>query len=161
MSVLLINRLKIGQYSKFMKLFSHREIIKFNVSALLVAGIVLFCFVNSVSSMTVSRATSIMPVLNHNIDMNGANSDSSDIHPEFGSHVALSTTTFNYAVVLFFTTLAIFVFLYLRLLFLSNDFYLTKLNYWRQRYSVIIKPKLETIFHHWLNLLGGSVALSF
>lgn len=144
-----------------MRLFSHRQIIKFNVSALVVAGIVLFCFVNSVSSRMVSRDTNVMPVLNHNIDMNGANSDSSDTHPEFGSHAAISTTTFNYAVVLFFTILAVFVFLYRRLLFLSNDFYLTKLNYWRQRYSVIIKPKLETIFHRWLNLLGGSVALSF
>lgn len=144
-----------------MRLFSHRQIIKFNVSALLVAGIVLFCFVNSVSSMTVSRVTSAVPVLNHNIDMNGANSDSSDMHPEFGSHIAISTTSFNYSVLLFFSVLTVLVFLSGRLLFLINDFYLTKLNYWQHRYRVIIKPKLETRLHRWLNLLGGSFALSF
>ena len=143
-----------------MKLFSHRQIIKFNVSALLMAGIVLFCFVNSVSAMTVLRDTDVMPALSHNISMNDVNSDSSNPHPEFGSHLAIATTAFNYSVVLFFAVFAIFVFLFRRSLFLTNDFYLTKLNYWQHRYGVIIKPKLETTLHHWLNLLGGSVALS-
>jgi hypothetical protein len=125
------------------------------------AGIVLFCFVNSVSAMTVSRDTDVMPVLSHNIDMNDVDSSSSGAHPEFGSHVAISTTAFNYSIVLFFAVLAIFILLSRQSLFLLNDFYLKKLNYWQHRYRIIIKPKLETLFHRWLNLLGGSFALSF
>lgn len=146
-----------------MRLFSHRQIIKFNVSALLVVGIVLFCFalLTQYPPMMVSRDTNAMPVLSHNIDMDGANSDSSNPHPKFGSHIAISTTAFNYSVVLFFAAFAIFVFLSHRLLFLSNDFYLTKLNYQQHRYGIIIKPKIETTLHRWLNLLGGSFALSF
>ena len=144
-----------------MKIFLHRYITKFNVVALFIAGIVLLCSVNSVSSVAVAREVNVMPVLNHSADMNDVNSDSAATHSEFGSHIAISTATFNYSAVLFFAVFAIFAFFSRRLSFLANNFSKAKLNYWRHRYRVTIKPKLETILHRWLNLLGGSVAFSF
>lgn len=129
---------------------------KSTIIALLITGIVLLCPVNPISVAATSCDSSIVSASNH--DAGGTNC--STAHPEFESHNIIPTTIFGYSALLLFAILTFFVVFSRRLLLLLDNVYSAKLNYFQRRYRIDIKPKLETLFHRWLNLLGGSIALS-
>ena len=142
-----------------MKNKKHHLMAKVTVVALLIISIVLLCPINSVSATTITCDTNTSLTLNHSA--NGTDSDCHNTHFEFGSHIAGILTAFNYSVALLLVATAGFASLFYWLLLVINGFYLIKLNYFWHRHRVIIKPKLEIIFHRWLNLIGGTVAVSF
>lgn len=144
-----------------MKVFFRRPVTKWTVVALLIASVVLLCPVNSASSTAMSCDAGVVPMSDHNTNAGGAGSDCSKAHTEVGNHVASLLTVFNDLGVLFFAAITILALFFHRALLLVNKLYLTKLKYFRHRHRVIIKPKLETAFLRWLNLLGGTVAFSF
>lgn len=143
-----------------MKFFLRRPLTKASIVALLIAGIVLLCPVSPTTSAATSCDTNTMTGLSHNTNASGANADCSKTHPEPGSHVASPLTVFDYSALLFFAALTILTFFPYKSLMAASQTYLTKLNYFWHRYREIIKPKLESLFLRWLNLLGGTIAFS-
>lgn len=142
-----------------MKVFLRRPITKVIIATLLIAGVVLLCPVNPLSSAV---DTNTISVSNHNTDTGGgADHGSTKNHSKVGSHIANILIFFNDFAVLFFAALIIFTLFFYQSLFLASKFYFTKLKYFRLRFGILIKSKIEKIFLRWLNLLGGTFASSF
>lgn len=145
-----------------MKTFIHRHITGSTVVAFLIAGFILLCQINSPHySVITSYGASTISAFSQNAAADSTNSHNSKTHPGIGNHATGLLTVSNYSIVLSFIALFTFVFFSYQLLFLKNELYLTKLNYFRHRYRIIIKPKFEKIFLRWLNLLGGTIVFGF
>lgn len=144
-----------------MKVFLRRSITKVIVATLLIAGVVLLCPVNLLSSSSViSYGANTVSVSGHNNAADNAGQHNSKTHPEVVDHIASLLTVFNDFAVLFFAALIIFTLFFYQSLFLASESYFTKLKF-RLRYGILIKSKIEKIFLRWLNLLGGTFASSF
>lgn len=145
-----------------MKVFLSRPITKVIVATLLIAGVVLLCPVNSLSSSSVtSYGANTVSVSGHNNAADNAGPHNSKTHSEVVDHIASLFTVFYDLAILFLVVITIFALFFRKSLFFLNNFFLARLNYCRHRYGVIIKPKLERVFLRWLNLRGGAVASGF
>lgn len=143
-----------------MRFFSSTYFKKSVIVALLIGGIALLCPINPLPALAaVSNEATLVSLSTHGAGMGDING--SQTHVQSGDHVADFLLPLNYLAFIFLAVLVFLAFLSIAPSILLVGDYLTKLKYFCFRYRVIIKPKLETAFLRWLNLLGGAIAFSF
>ena len=145
-----------------MKYFLRQLDARCAIITLLIASVVLLCPINPAASATTTCNADVESMVGHNTKADGSDADCSGAHSEIGGHVLSPVTPFDYLALLFLAVFTVNFFISYRLWYQAiNNFYSTKLNYYRHRHRVSIKPKLGRTLLRWLNLLGGTVAFSF
>ena len=127
---------------------------------LLIMAVVLLCPVNRVLAYAPEDSCEARTSMLSSHNINPETSDCSKTHSVMENHTINVLPAFNYLATLFFVATVFLVIFYRKLLLALARCYLAKLKYYRHRYRIFIKPKLEKFFLRWLNLLGNSVALS-
>ncbi len=139
--------------------FLRQSTSKLFITILLISSILLLCpnpTASPQSSETTPASAFAMSASSH---ASGADSGASRSHSGLDDHGAVSpATVVSYLVLLFAILIFVTIFVTLQLLIAAKWAYSTKLKFYRQRYRILIKPKLETLFKRWLNLLGGTIA---
>lgn len=145
--------------------FLRQSTSKLFLTILLISSILLLCPTSPTSSTTdepTSFRDNTPAMSNHGASTDKADSGSSPNHPGFESHnIFTPQSGVDYLALLFLVAFGGLILASSRGLLMTNRTYLTKLKYYRQHYRILIKPKLETLFRRWLNLLGGTIAPSF